>query len=216
MGYSPEQEWLQRCDGMSYQEAVETAQDNPVDGIVDSILRAKEEAQTKGAEPTVEEQQAANWQALDETLKEMFGPETAVDTQAQAGYDGINEKGAKNDGKAGNDYGGIQRDSEIHSQVQTAGSAENGGGDVQSGNPIRDAEGVRRGALHSADNGGRRVTPQQAEKLQESAVVDKNGTPIAMYGTCKISGSECHIHGSRVRRSAGSPLTKSWRLSIVP
>ena len=38
-----------------------------------------------------------------------------------------------------------------------------------------------RGNVHTADNEGRRLTQEQAAKLQRSSIVDQNGAPLAVY-----------------------------------
>lgn len=79
------------------------------------------------------------------------------------------------------DYGGVQRNTQIDPQGQAAGSTGDGSAYADGGTQSRDLREGNQGNVHTSDSEGRALTPDQAARLQETAIVDNNGAPIAVY-----------------------------------
>ena len=102
-------------------------------------------------------------------------------TPAAGGQGKVNHTDERGGAKNGMGNGGAQRNAEKNPSGEIAGDGEDGKGNIRSGNQNGVSGGVREGALHTSDSEGRKLTREQAARLQNSAVVDDKGSPIAVY-----------------------------------
>lgn len=141
--------------------------------IEDMGRELAERAPARQETPEVTPERQAVQNAFDRVL--------GVDTGTDGNYNAINgnpiQGGTENE--TGN--GGVQRNTENNPSGEIAGGGEDGKGNVQSGDQGGVPGGVREGTLHTSDSEGRKLTLEQAERLQNSAVVDDKGSPIAVY-----------------------------------
>ena len=141
--------------------------------IEDMGQELAERAPARQETPEVTPERQAVQNAFDRVL--------GVDTGTDGNYNAINgnpiQGGTENE--TGN--GGVQRNTENNPSGEIAGGGEDGKGNVQSGDQGGVPGGVREGTLHTSDSEGRKLTLEQAERLQNSAVVDDKGSPIAVY-----------------------------------
>lgn len=140
--------------------------------------------QNKQPEPPLSDE--AKRQRLNETMAEMAGiPKQEVvknvDTPRQLNYDNAIEKGGTGYGTGTDDHGRNGRDTQIDPQKQAAGSAENGGGNVRPGDQSGVFGGNGQEVVYTSDSEGRSVTQEQAAQLRDTAIVDENGAPVAVY-----------------------------------
>lgn len=127
-------------------------------------------------------------QHLDNAVRKLVGLEPVmqanVDTAQATEYDNsnISQEGAIDYGTGTkNDYGGNGRNEEIRTGIQPSRHAEYGTGNVQSGNqggiPGRNGEGT----VYPADSEGRSITQEVSSRIQNTAIRDTDGKPLAVY-----------------------------------
>ena len=133
---------------------------------------------------TASGRRAAIKQAIADLVQKQTPP--PVDTEVKTDYDNKNTQGGTvyadtyTQGKP--DYsGGVRRNPQGNSQGEAAPGA--GNGSVYAGNSSQSgASGAgNRGNVHTSDSEGRALTQDQAARLRETAVIDSNGAPLAVY-----------------------------------
>ena len=145
---------------------------------------ATQTASSQALRETATEAQPGTLEWVQELNDLGAGKQKAVDTETQSNYDNINKQGGiANAGTQERSLysGGDGRNTQTNSQGETPGSTENGRRNVQSGYESRLYGRSSQEALHSSDSEGRELTPEQATKLQGTAVADNNGAPLAVY-----------------------------------
>lgn len=141
--------------------------------IEDMGQELAERAPARQETPEVSPKRQAVQKAIDQVL--------GVDTGTDGNYNAINGNPIQGGTENGTGNGGVQRNTENNPSGEIAGGGEDGKGNVQSGDQGGVSGGVREGTLHTSDSEGRKLTLEQAERLQNSAVVDDKGSPIAVY-----------------------------------
>lgn len=141
--------------------------------IEDMGQELAERAPARQETPEVTPERQAVQNAFDRVL--------GVDTGTDGNYNAINGNPIQGGTENGTGNGGVQRNTENNPSGEIAGGGEDGKGNVQSGDQGGVPGGVREGTLHTSDSEGRKLTLEQAERLQNSAVVDDKGSPIAVY-----------------------------------
>lgn len=141
----------------------------------------------KTTEPLTPADQAAQKLADLLEVKDYPRPESKVDTAPETNYNNTTtSQGGNNDAnipyRGGSlRSGGVRGNTQTDSQGKNPGSGSDGLTHAPVGSKGRTTSRGNRGNVHTSDSEGRALTQEQAAKLQETAILDDNGAPLAVY-----------------------------------